>query len=255
MAVAMAQVRYRIGQARHGAVGPHGIEPHGGHGHRFVRTKLEVQHGAAHQIHALRQRCCIEGERARVVASLVAGKLGAEPDDAVFATVRAGVLRGRHHLFVCAAFGLAQTVRVQVQPLNLMFVCGPHAVTHPSARNVGHRRARPSHVHDVGAMRGVPGHTGVDALEPLIPPAQGFLQKPDARLGHGKVRVLVRPRTDDAFDRRLHTGHEARHGVGVRVVPAADGQHGGVYRAYIFTDGPVLPVRITVRMFQPGNGQ
>ena len=53
-------------------------------------------------------------------------------------------------------------------------------------------------------VRGVGLDAGGNVFEPTVPQAQGLLQKAYARLGHGEVRVFVRPGADDAFDRRLH---------------------------------------------------
>ena len=64
--------------------------------------------------------------------------------------------------------------------------------------------------------------------QPAVPPPQGLLQEPDRRpRREATVRVLVRPRPDDALHRGVHVLHEPEHGVAVGVRPAADREHRG----------------------------
>ena len=228
MAVAVAQVGHGIAQSGHGAVGPHRIEPDRGQGHRPVGADPQVEHGGPDQIEVSRQGRRVKGQRARIVLPLIARELRAHPDDAVLAAVGTGVLRRADAASAFAASFTAQAVLVQVPALQLKAVGRPDLVADPAARNVRDRGARSSQVHDVGAKRRVLLDAGRLLLQPAIPPAQRFLQEADARLGHREMGVLVGPGPDDALNRRLHAADQAWHGVGVGIVPATDGQHGGV---------------------------
>ena len=127
----------------------------------------------------------------------------------------------------------------------------PDGLPHPAPRDVLGKRGGWVGVHDVDAVIGLVHDTGFDAFEMLIPPAQHVLQKPDARPRCGKVRVFVRPRSDDGFARAAQLLHQARHGVGVGVVPTTHDQHRGLNRARVFTHGAVPPIRVAVRVFEP----
>ena len=186
---------------------------------------------------------------------LVAGELRAEPDDAELAAVGAHGL-GRGHCALAAALRRGrQAVGIQVQAALLQPVGRPDLIADPAPGNVRDGRTGPARVHDVGAKGRILVDAGIDALEVAVPPAQRLLQKTDARLGHGEMRVLVRPGADDAPGGRLQRAHQARHRIGVGIVPAAHGQHGGVDGADVLVDGAVFPVGIAVRVFQPGDGQ
>src|ERR671914_1292932 len=81
VAVAMAKIKYGVAHARRGAVGPDAVESHGGHGEGSVGAEAKRQHRRAHEIDRLGQRLAVEGQGSCIVPSLVAGKLGTEPDD------------------------------------------------------------------------------------------------------------------------------------------------------------------------------
>ena len=185
---------------------------------------------------------------------LVAGEFGPQPNNAVLATVRAGVLGGAHRVFGLGCALAGQPLGAQVQALALSGL-RPGAVAHPAPANMRHAGARARYVHDVGAKRRLLLHARGRVFEPAVPPAQRFLQKADARLGHRKVRVLVRPGPDDALDRRLYRAHQAWHGIGIGVVPAAHGQYGGLDGTDVFIDRAALPVGVAVRVLKPVDGQ
>ena len=255
MAVAVAQVGHGIGQAGYGAIRPHCVQPDRSDGHRPVSADPQGQHGRSDQVNVPCQWSRIKSQRSGVVLPLVTRELRAHPDDAVFTAVSAGVLWRTDSAFAFGSCFAAQTVRVQVPALQLVAVGRPQLVTDPASGNMRHRGARPTQVHDVGAKSRVLFNPGWLVFKPAVPPAQGFLQKADARLGHGEMRVLVRPRADDAFDRRLNTADQARYGIGVGIVPAANGQHRRVNGADVLAHRAVFPIGITVRVFQPGDGQ
>ena len=103
--------------------------------------------------------------------------------------------------------------------------------------------------------RGGVHHAIVDTLEPVIPPALGFLQETDGRVGHRKVRVLVNPRPDHGFFRALEIFHQARYGILVRIAPTAHGVDRRLDRRIILTHRTMAPVVVARLVLQPGLGQ
>ena len=76
---------------------------------------------------------------------------------------------------------------------------GPHVV-------LGRRRGR---VLQEGAQQRLAHDARVSTLQPVIPPAQHLLQEADLRAGLGEVRILVRPRADEALLRALQVLQQA----------------------------------------------
>ena len=64
--------------------------------------------------------------------------------------------------------------------------------------------------------------SGVDALQPVVPPAQALLEEADRGPGLAVLREGVRPRADQALARAGQPLDQARDGVRVAVRPAAD---------------------------------
>lgn len=125
MAVAVAQVEHRITQTRHGAVRPYLIQPHRDVRDRFVCTHFEVQDGCADKVDVLGQRCAVEGQRARIVAALVARELGPSQMMQYSALSAPTALRRRQRTPAGLATVGRQTVAVEVQAAHLEFVGWP----------------------------------------------------------------------------------------------------------------------------------
>ena len=100
-AVAHAQVLQVIGDAGHFTTGPHVIQANRHGRDRLIHREFNFNLGLAHDIHGGLKGGRIEGDGLRIIIFLVAGKFGAEPDDAVFAAIAAGGLprRNRQRLF------------------------------------------------------------------------------------------------------------------------------------------------------------
>ena len=251
----MAQIGHGVGQARDRAVGPDAVEPHRHMRHWLVHAESQREDRRAHQVHISLQRSAVKSQRAGIILPLVAGEFGAEPNDAVLPAVRARVL-GRADAAPGGFFrAVAQAAAVEKKRLAGHVRAAPGCVGDPTSWNLADAAAGRLQIHDVGAVRRVGLNAGGNVFEPAVPPAQRFLQKADPRLGHGEVRVFVRPGADDAFNRGLHRVHQLRYRVGVRIVPATHGQHSGLDRADVFAHRAVLPIRVAVRVLQPGNGQ
>src|SRR5262249_11576654 len=88
------------------------------------------------------------------------------------------------------------------------------------------------------------------ALEPLVPPAQCFLQKPDLRAGFGEVWILVCPGPNQSLRRAFQMREHARDRVGVAVSPAADRTDRPRDRAPILADRAVFPYGVAALMLQ-----
>ena len=87
-------------------------------------------------------------------------------------------------------------------------------------------RGRSDAVLDVKAHRRVGLDPGLDALQPVVPPAQRLLEEADRGTGGDGVREGVWPRTDEALAWPGQPLQQARDAVGVAVGPAADGVDG-----------------------------
>ena len=111
-----------------------------------------------------------------------------------------------------------------------------HVVLHPDAQ---HRL-----VHDAG----------VDALEPVVPPAQRVLQEADLGTGGDLVGPGMGPGADEPLAGPRQALHETQHGVGVAVGPAADRVDGGLDGRVVLADRAVLPVVIAALVAEPGLG-
>ncbi len=120
----------------------------------------------------------------------------------------------------------------------------------PATRPLGRaRRGVPLHPH---AQLGRVEYAAIPIVQPVIPPPHRFLQKADGRPGPTSIRILVRPRTDDAATRHVEPVQNGYDGVGVSVGPTTDHQHGTTNRRVVFADRTVPPIRIALRMCHPG---
>src|SRR6185295_7070764 len=134
VAVAMAEVLDGVGDAAHRAVGPHVVETDGEKGHRLVGGTFELDLGGADDLDRLGQDAGVEGERALIVARLVAREIRAEPDDAEFTAVEAGGLRRAHGKAARPAWSGAQPLAGQVKRVALDALARPEAVGPPAPR-------------------------------------------------------------------------------------------------------------------------
>src|SRR5262245_53603296 len=91
-------------------------------------------------------------------------------------------------------------------------------------------------LHHPGAQHGLIHYARIDALQPMVKPTQHLLQKTDLRSGQGKMRIAMRPRTDEALARHLQPLEQAWNGVLIGVRPATDGIHGTLDRRVILAD-------------------
>src|SRR5437870_8268865 len=86
-----------------------------------------------------------------------------------------------------------------------------------------HPRAQHRLIHDAG----------IDALEPIVPPAQHLLQEADLRAGTRKMRIPVCPRPDETLARYAQSLKKAWNCILVGIGPAADSVHGALDRGVI----------------------
>ena len=67
------------------------------------------------------------------------------------------------------------------------------------------------------------GHdAGFYSFQPVIPPAQAFLQETDLRTGLGEMRILVGPGSDQPLARPFEIGQQPADGVGIAIGPSTD---------------------------------
>ena len=77
----------------------------------------------------------------------------------------------------------------------------PRALGHPAARPLGVVAGRRDALLHPGAQHRLVHDAGLDALQPVVPPAQALLQEADRRPGLAVLREVVRPRADQALAR------------------------------------------------------
>src|SRR6516162_11366749 len=102
-----------------------------------------------------------------------------------------------------------------------------------------------------GAQHGLVHHAGIDALEPMVPPAQHLLEESDLRAGQREVGITVRPRPDQALARYGESLEQPRDCVLVGIGPAADGIDRALDRLVVLAYRAVLPVRIAPLVLKP----
>src|SRR5205823_4224289 len=90
--------------------------------------------------------------------------------------------------------------------------------------------------------------SGLDTLQPFVPPAKALLQESDLRTRLRKMRILMGPGPDQALGRALQMGQHARDGVGVAVRPAAHEINGAADRTPILADRAMLPEVVAALM-------
>src|SRR5579863_4886532 len=112
--------------------------------------------------------------------------------------------------------------------------CGLHAFSHPRAQD------------------GLTHHAGIDALEPVIPPAQHLLQETDRRTRKRKMRISVRPRPDETFARSGQSLKQAGNCILIAVGPAADRIDRALDRSVILAYRSMFPISVASLMLQPG---
>src|ERR1700747_2531488 len=108
-----------------------------------------------------------------------------------------------------------------------------HAVRHP----------RPQHrfIH----------HARIDALQPIIPPTQDFLEKSDLGSGKCKVRIGMCPRPDETLAGHLQPLEQAWDGILITIGPTTDGIDRALDRCVVLTYRSVLPIRIASLVLPP----
>src|SRR5947208_2706185 len=101
------------------------------------------------------------------------------------------------------------------------------------------------------AQHGFIHYASIDALEPIIPPTQHFLQEADLRAGKRKMRIPVCPRPDETLARYRQSLQKSWNCVLIAVSPAAHGVHWALDRLVILANRPVLPISIASLVLQP----
>src|SRR4029079_18587606 len=138
------------------------------------------------------------------------------------ASVKADILRRRETQRALRFSPLIQSVSVHGKSYRPYVLGRPGWLSHPAAgavRQIGRLPDRLLHPDPIGRFVHDPG---VLALQPVVPPAQGLLEKADGRSRLGEMRVLMRPRANQSLARRFQAGKQARDGIGIAVRPASD---------------------------------
>ena len=117
------------------------------------------------------------------------------------------------------------------------------------ASEPGQRRLRVAHPDAQWRLVQDPGPL---VQQPVAPPAQRLLQPADGRARAATAGVAVAPGPDQALLRPAQVLQQARHGVGVAVVPAAHGIDGNRDAAPVLADRALAPVGVARLVRQPG---
>src|SRR5262249_8960243 len=128
---------------------------------------------------------------------------------------------------------------------------GPGRFCNPAAGQGVVVRRRFHTVRHPGAQHWFRHDAGIDALQPIIPPTQHFLKKPDLRAGKCEMRISMRPGSDESFARDFQSLEQARNGVLISVGPTADGVYRTLDRVIILAYRSVPPITVAPLMLQP----
>ena len=94
-------------------------------------------------------------------------------------------------------------------------------------------------------------HAGIDALQPIIPPTQDFLEESDLGTGKRKVRIGVPPWPDETLAGHLQSLEKARDCILITIGPTADGIDRALDRRVVLAYRSVLPIPIASLVPQP----
>ena len=125
----------------------------------------------------------------------------------------------------------------------------------PPPRPILRRRVRGGAVLQVQAQVGVILHPRRRVLQPAVPPAQAFGQKPDARPRHRHMRIKMHPRPDDPLHRASRVRNQRADHVHIAVRPAAKSQDGHGQPRPVLTNRPVPPIAIPRLVPRPARRQ
>ena len=241
--VAVGQIEEPARDQERRAVRRHSAEPNGDERLGAIRLERQLDLRKAEDVERLLERFEREAHRARVLRTLVGRPVALT----AVGTPRAGVGAGR--------LSAADTYRELARQRQLTRVDrrrGPLRLGHPAARPLGVVVGGRQHVLDPGAQRGLVHDPGVDALEPVVPPAQALLEEADRRAGLAVLREGVRPGPDKALARAGQACHEAGHRIRVAVRPASDRVDGRLDLSVVLAHRSLAPVVVAALMPEPG---
>src|ERR1700683_3131014 len=118
----------------------------------------------------------------------------------------------------------------------------PYRLRHPAARYIFRIHLPWRGIGHVGSQHGLVHDSGVDALQPLLPPANLLVDPIESGPRVHGVRIVVTPRTDQALARNRQVLEEPADDVRVRVDPAIEDGAGAFYRRIVHGDRAALPV-------------
>src|SRR5262245_41838910 len=95
-----------------------------------------------------------------------------------------------------------------------------------------------------GPQHGLIHDAGIDALQPIIPPAKHLLQEADLWARKCKMRITMGPRSNETLARYCQPLEQAWNCIRIGIGPAADGIHGTLDRRVILAYRPMLPISI-----------
>src|SRR5579872_4698503 len=218
---------------------------------RLIGCKVECYNRGAKHFYLRIERRSFEHQRTCVVLTLIACLIGSTSKGAPLTRILAHRLRCRYRpgsfqsaLRTKAAIGQHQALRYRCRrwprflgnPTSwqyLMEGCRLYAIRHP------------------GAQHWLIHHASVDVLEPIVPPAQHFLQEADLRTWKREVWIRMCPRSDQTLAWHTEPLEKPRDRVLVAVGPSANSIDRALDRLVGFAHRPPLPVTVASLVFQP----
>ncbi len=253
VAFAMRQVEEPVADPRRGAVGGHVHQPQRHLRHRLVDGDGQCQHRVAHHVQGLGQGGGVEDQAAGIVTPLIAGlvagmrvgtPLAAMPPDP---ERRVDLAHTARKIARCGERAIRAKRKRGARDVRR----GPGGLGDPVPVTARIMRRRAGVILQEEAQRRLVHDAGIDALQPLVPPAGFFGQPVDGRAGFADMWILVRPRPDDALGRAGQILDQPEHGSAIAVGPAADGVDGDLDIRIILADRAVLPEGVAGLMLQP----
>src|SRR6056297_1821796 len=98
----------------------------------------------------------------------------------------------------------------------------PFCLTNPSPRSLG--RDRRNRIFHPGADHGILPYSSIDALQPLIPPPDTFMQEIDHRTGSTHMRIFMSPWAYKPFAGSIKLFHQPENRIGITVGPTTHGK-------------------------------
>ena len=212
---------------------------------------VEFEFGLAQNLERLFQRKGVETQTLRVVDALVVRQVRAQAIGTLVTGAQPGGLRAADRQVVRWPCVFTQTFGVEHQDSGCHRRPRPAGLCYPAPGPMRHQFGRLDPFAHPHTQHRLVHDAGVDAFEPVVPPAQRFLQKPDRRTRARHMRPAMGPGADQRFFGRAHVFDQRKNIARITVLPAADRIDRRRDARILFTHRTGLPVVIAALVLQP----